>query len=341
MNWRIAAIPATMIPIIVIAIQFEIEAEDLLAVGALPFAAAVLTMMAKLGLQGVKFSYLVRHYLGPLDSFWRMSGVRIGSEFIKFTTPMFVGAEFVVIYWMHKKGAPPSKAMWVAILDIVTEVLAGGLLSITAGIVALLAGAYVVAAIILGTGIFVTVLWMILFFLSSRRTFQVPASIGALVRKLGKAKGEKYISQSNTWMKEICEMSRENFRTRESKKVFINGFGISLASWLLYGISFMIIASGLGYSVGPFDSVMAVMGANAIGNLPITIGGSGLAEFGIVAYLNNLNPFDFEVTEESLEWNAVIAWRIATYYIPIAVTWFLLVRLALSRYSKTEIGRND
>ena len=39
--------------------------------------------------------------------------------------------------------------------------------------------------------------------------------------------------------------------------------------------------------------IMAVMGANAIGNLPITIGGSGLAEFGIIAYINNLDPFAF------------------------------------------------
>ena len=85
-----------------------------------------------------------------------MSGVRIGSEFIKFTTPMFVGAEFVVIYWLHKKGVQPSKAMWIAILDIVTEVLAAGLLAMMAGVIALLSGAYVVAAIILGTSIFVT-----------------------------------------------------------------------------------------------------------------------------------------------------------------------------------------
>ena len=42
---------------------------------------------------------------------------------------------------------------------------------------------------------------------------------------------------------------------------------------------------------------MAVMGANAIGNLPITVGGSGLAEFGIVAYLNDLDPFNFDIPE--------------------------------------------
>ena len=338
MNWRIIAIPASMIPIIIIAIQFDIKAEDVFAIGAIPFAGAVVAMMIKLGLQGIKFSYIARHFLGPLDSIWKMSGVRVGSEFIKFTTPMFVGAEFVVIYWMHKKGVPPSKAMWVAILDIVTEVFAGGLLSIMAGIVALLMGAYVVATIILGTSVFVTALWMILFFLSSKRTFQIPKGIASLVIKFGKEKGTKTIEQTNTWMEEVCTMSRKNLKTKESKKIFANGFALSIVSWIFYGISFMIIASGIGYEIGPFDSVMAVMGANAIGNLPITVGGSGLAEFGIVAYLNNLDPFNFEISEKSIEWNAVIAWRIATYYVPIGITWILLVKLALSKYTKPNVS---
>ena len=97
----------------------------------------------------------------------------------------------------------------------------------------------------------------------------------------------------------------------------------------------MIIAMGTGYVINAFDSIMAVMGANAIGNLPITVGGSGLAEFGIVAYLNNLDPFNFDIPEGSLAWDAVIGWRIATYYVPILITWFLLVKLALSKISQT------
>ena len=337
MNWRIVAIPASMIPIVIIVIQFDIKAEDVFAIGVIPFTIAILAMMVKLGLQGIKFTYIARHYLGPIDSVWKMSGVRIGSEFIKFTTPMFVGAEFVVIYWLHKKGVPPAKAMWIAILDIVTEVFAMGTLSIMAGILALLSGAYVVAAIVLGTSIFVTVIWVILFFLSSKRTFQIPKGIAKLIIKFGKEKGKKSIDQGNMWMKEICTMSRQNFRTKESKKVFVNSYALSLVSWIFYGITFMIIASGTGYVIDAFDSVMAVMGANAIGNLPITIGGSGLAEFGIIAYLNDLNPFDFDVPEEGVEWNAVIAWRIATYYVPIAITWFLLVKLALIRYNKPDL----
>ena len=333
MNWRLAAVPASMIPMAVIVVQFDVGPEDVLAVGAVPFAAAILLMMAKLGVQGAKFTYIARHYLGPIDSAWRMSGVRVGSEFVKFTTPMFVGAEFVVIYWMHKKGVPPAKAMWVAILDIVTEVLAGGILSMAAGVVALAAGAYVVAAVILCTSVGVTSLWVALFFLSSKRTFRTPRAVARLVSRAGGKKGAGYVGKTDAWMAEVCAISRDNMRTPDSKKVFAASLAMSTASWLFYGVSFLVIAAGIGYSVGAFDSVMAVMGANAIGNLPVTVGGSGLAEFGIVAYLNGLDPFDFAAPAGALEWDAVIAWRIATYYVPIAVTWLLLVRLALSRYA--------
>ena len=336
MNWRIVAIPVTLIPIILIAIQFDIKIEDILAIGVFPFVGAIIAMMIKLGLQGIKFAYITRKYLGNTDSFLKLVGVRMGSEFIKFTTPMFIGAEFVVIYYLKKKGIELSKATWIALVDIVTEVLAAGLLSMLAGIIALLNGAYVVGIVILATSISITTLWMVMFFLSSKHTFQVPNVLEILVIKLGKEKGNKIINQTNNWMEETCTMIRENIKTPESKKIFTVSFLLSIVSWSFYGISFMIIAMGTGYIISAFDSIMAVMGANAIGNLPITIGGSGLAEFGIVAYLNNLNPFDFSITEGILAWDAVIGWRIATYYVPIAITWLLLVKLALSKIPKTQ-----
>ena len=336
MNWRIVAIPVTLIPIILIAIQFDIKIEDILAIGVFPFVGAIVAMMIKLGLQGIKFAYITRKYLGNTDSFLKLVGVRVGSEFIKFTTPMFIGAEFVVIYYLKKKGIELSKATWIALVDIVTEVLAAGLLSMLAGIIALLNGAYVVGIVILATSISITTLWMVMFFLSSKHTFQVPNILETLVTKLGKEKGTKIINQTNDWMEETCTMIRENIKTPESKKIFTVSFLLSIVSWSFYGISFMIIAMGTGYIISIFDSIMAVMGANAIGNLPITIGGSGLAEFGIVAYLNNLNPFDFSITEGILAWDAVIGWRIATYYVPIAITWLLLVKLALSKIPKTQ-----
>ena len=335
MNWRLVAIPITIIPILIIAIQFDIKIDDILAIGLFPFIGAIVAMMIKLGLQGIKFAYITKKYLGNTDSFLKLIGVRVGSEFIKFTTPMFIGAEFIVIYYLKKKGVELSKATWIALVDIVTEVLAAGLLSMLAGIIALLNGAYIVGIVILATSVSITSLWMVMFFLSSKHTFQVPNILETLAKKLGKEKGSKIINQTNDWMEETCTMIRDNIQTPESKKIFTISFFFSLASWSFYGISFMIIAMGTGYLINAFDSIMAVMGANAIGNLPITIGGSGLAEFGIVSYLNNLNPFDFTITEGIVGWDAVIGWRIATYYVPIAITWILLVKLALSKIPKT------
>ena len=317
MNWRIAVIPATLIPIIIIIIQFDIKLDDVLAIGVVPFILAVLAIMVKLGLQGIKLAYIARTFLGPFDSIKRLTAMRVGSEFIKFTTPMFVGAEFAVIYYMVKKGISTSRASWVALLDIVTEVLAGGVLSIIAGIFALLNGAYLVAAIVLGTSVTVTTLWVVLFFASSKHTFQLPKGIASLISKFGKERGIKYVKQTNKYIEEVCTMSRENIHSKKSQKVFVVGFITSLVSWLFYGISFLVIAVGIGYSVEFFESVLAVMGANAIGNLPITVGGSGLAEFGIIAYLNNLDPFNFVMPDTGLEWNAVIGWRIATYYLSL------------------------
>ena len=334
MNWRLAVIPATLIPIIIIIIQFDIKPQDVFAIGIIPFTLAALAFMVKLGLQGVKLAYIARAFLGPFDSIKRLTAMRVGSEFIKFTTPMFVGAEFAVIYYMKKRGVTTSKASWVALLDIVTEVFAAGVLSILAGILALLSGAYVVAAIVLGTSITVTALWVVLFFASAKHTFQLPRVLASLITKLGKERGEKYVKQTNGYIEEVCTMSRENLGSPKSKKVFTVGFITSLVSWMFYGISFLIIANSVGFATDFFESVMAVMAANAIGNLPITVGGSGLAEFGIVAYLNNLDPFNFVMPEKGLEWNAVIGWRIATYYVPIVVTWVLLVKFALSKINK-------
>ena len=77
MNWRIAVIPATIIPILIITIQFDIKLDDVLAIGVVPFILAVLAMMIKLGLQGVKLAYIARAFLGPFDSIKRLTAMRV------------------------------------------------------------------------------------------------------------------------------------------------------------------------------------------------------------------------------------------------------------------------
>lgn len=335
MNWRIVAFLASLVPFLIIAVQFHVKPQDILAIGIINFLAAFAAIMIKLFLQGIKFHYIVRTFHGSLESLWRTVFVRIGSEFVTMTTPMFVGGEVVRIYWMKKGGMSTAKASWLGIFEIVTEVLAASVLSIVAGLFALANGYIVIGTVVLATTIPIMALWTGLFFLSSKRTFQVPRTFCNLIIRFRKEKGTQYIEKTNEWMNDICTMSRENFQSKKVKKAFFVTLMISFVAWGVYGISFMLIAEST-RAVGPITSIFAVMAGNAIGNLPITVGGSGLTEFGIWSYLNHIGSFTLELPKNSTDWNTIIAWRIVTYQIPIPIAWFLLMKMALRKYNKPQ-----
>ncbi len=334
MNWKLLAIPVSIIPFVLIAITFDIKLEELFAVGFVPFVSAALAISCKLLMQGLKFNYLVKKFLGPIEASWKTVSVRIGSEFVTSTTPSFVGGEIVRIVWLKKKGVPTGKATWVTIMEIVTEVLAAGIFALAAAAFAFVNGAYIIGIAIMAISLPVTTLWCSLFFLSYKRTFQVPGLISKIVTRINKNRASKYIDKTNQWMQEICVMSRQSLHNEGAKKAFMVSMIFSAFTWIFYGISFMVIANGAGYFIEFFDSLMAAMASNAIGNLPITIGGSGLTEFGIWAYLGKLNSLTFDAVKDSIQWNIVIAWRIATYHVPLCISWILLMKVVLHPHTK-------
>ena len=59
MNWRLVAIPVTLVPILAIAVQFDIGIDDIFAVGLWPFLGAVGLVMAKITLQGINLPILL------------------------------------------------------------------------------------------------------------------------------------------------------------------------------------------------------------------------------------------------------------------------------------------
>jgi glycosyltransferase 2 family protein len=84
--------------------------------------------------------------------------------------------------------------------------------------------------------------------------------------------------------------------------------------------------------------LMATSASTAVANLPITIGGSGLAELGIWAYLANLSgiPNLDDVVNDS-QLNVIIAWRIATYHVPLVLAWIALMKITVYRVSAPKI----
>ena len=336
MNWKLLAIPVSIIPFLIIAFTFNVSFANILAVGMVSFTIAAFAMACKLFTQGLKFNYLVKKLLGPVDVNWRTISVRIGSEFVTSTTPSFVGGELVRIMWLNKKGVPVGKASYVTIVEIVTEVLVSGILAISAAAFSFAYGAYAVAIAILAVSLPVTGVWATLFFLSAKRTFQVPSLIYNIAKKIGKERSLNYLDKTNLWMKEICDMSRETRNNKQIKKAFAVSMIISAFTWSFYGISFMVIANGAGYAIDFIHSLMATMAANAVGNLPVTIGGSGLTEFTIWAYLGHLNTLTYEAAKNSMQWNIIIAWRIATYHVGLVISWLFLMKVVYPSIKKAK-----
>jgi uncharacterized membrane protein YbhN (UPF0104 family) len=134
-------------------------------------------------------------------------------------------------------------------------------------------------------------------------------------------------------------MSRENFGSFKSVKIFSVGIVITLVAFIFHGFSFLVLTHSVDTYIGLFLSFMATSSSTILGTLPITIGGSGLAEWGLWGYINHLNDFSQigNIVHDNDQLNVIIAWRIASYYIPLVIMWIALMRLALrTNYSKSD-----
>jgi hypothetical protein len=77
---------------------------------------------------------------------------------------------------------------------------------------------------------------------------------------------------------------------------------------------------------------MATSASTVLATLPITLGGSGLAELGIWAYVANLNSIPSLqdiVTDSHL--SVIVVWRIASYHVPLIIMWIALMKLTINK----------
>jgi hypothetical protein len=329
LKWRIIAIVASVIPLIIIGALLNVGPDDILSVGIVPFVLASVIAFAKLLVQCVRYHYFVKSFVGPVATIRQNTEVRIASEFVTLTTPAFIGGEFVRVAWLNKIGVHPGKGMWIITAEVISDVLVGSILAFIAAGLAFAAQNYIIAIgiVVIAGPIFAA--YMALLFLSSKTILQLPRfSLSLLARIFGPVKAEKWINTTNDILKGLCEMSRENLRS-SSLKIFAIGLGLTFVGASLHALTFMVLANTTDDNVGFFESLMAVAASVAIGTLPISPGGSGLSEFGIGYYLTTfgLDPILFG--------SIIIAWRIASYHVILAVSWVALMKLAVGKIGKS------
>jgi glycosyltransferase 2 family protein len=335
LNWRLLAIPASIIPLLIMFLYTHLSPAQIFAVGLVPFMISTASVMGRVMLQAFRFEYFIRAFIGRnVASVGSVISARLAGEFVTQTTPSFIGGEVVRIAFLTKNGVPAGRAAWVTTMEIIADVLVGTMLAFIAGAIAIYNGGGFIGITVILVAIPTLMFWLSLVLLSAKRNLTLPAFAIKLLKKfISQDKAEKITESTNTALTDLCKMSRENFNSNQVVRIFLIGIGITFVAFVLQGISFMVLANAVGSDIGIFESLLATSASTAISTIPITIGGSGLAELGIWAYISRLNGIpSLNGLAMSSELNVVIAWRIASYHVPLVIMWVALMRMTMYKF---------
>jgi uncharacterized membrane protein YbhN (UPF0104 family) len=333
LNWRIVAVPVSIIPFIITFLIFKVSPQDIFHVGILPFAASAAAVMTRFFLQAYRFKYFIRSFVGrDISSTAKTFEARLAGEFVTSTTPSLIGGEVVRVAWMAKMGVPAGKATWVTIMEIIADVFAVTILAFVAGALAIAAGATSIGITMIVVAAATFGFWLAIVLLSAKKTLKVPAFAERLAHKYAKKRADSILNKVNTALIDLSTISRESFSSPHVVKTFTVGLVLTFVAIIAYAFSFLVLIITVDPGFGLFDSLNATTASASLANLPVTIGGSGLAELGILAYIQQVGGvFDIEKLTSDPRVTAVLAWRIASYHVPLVVTWIAFLRLAVDR----------
>lgn len=338
------AIAASIVPFLFLFILTPVSPEDVFSVGVIPFICSVGAVMVRILLQAYRFRYFIKHFIGPnLSSTGKIMEARMAGEFVTQTTPSYVGGEIVRIAWLIKKGVSTGDAAWVATTEIIADVFAGTILAFIAGALALFHGGTFIGIVVILVTIPTFSFWFLVVLFSAHRNIQLPHFATRLLQRfLSTERSLRIVTSTNIALSDLCKMSRTHFKSRKSVKVFSVGIAMTFVAFLFQGVSFFVLANAVHEHIGLLESFMATSASTALATLPITIGGSGLAELGIWAYISNLGgiPHFADILNDS-QLSVVIAWRIATYHIPLVIMWICLMKITIGKGSITIRTKDD
>jgi hypothetical protein len=332
------------VPFIILWLTTNISPQDVFAVGLIPFVASAAAGLTRIMLQAVRFKYFIKRFIGyNVSSTGKTISARLAGEFVTQTTPSYVGGEFVRIAWLSRNGVPPGRAAWVTTMEIIADVFVGSMLAFIAGALAIYNGGSVVGIAVILVTIPTFSVWLAFVLFSAKRNLRLPRFAQRMAERfMAKEKAQRLITSANLAIADLCKMSRENFNSTKAVKTFAVGMAITFVAFVFQGISFMVLANAVESRIGFFDSLMAISASTAVASLPITIGGSGLAELGIWAYITNLNGItDLSTLAKDSQLNVIIAWRIATYHVPLVIMWVAIMKLALGKVSAADITSSN
>lgn len=342
MNWKLIAILISLLPLLFLFIFSPVSVTEIFSVGLVPFIMSIIFSLTKVFLQAFRFKYFVDKFLNyKIASSFKLISVRIGSEFVTNTTPSYIGGEIVRIAWLTKNKVPAGIAAWIATMEIIADVFVGTILALFAGIIALYNGAILIGTIIILISSLIFGFWLIVVIFSAHYNIQLPKFMTKLIKRfLSQERADIIINYTNSAISDLCTMSRENFNSKRTIKIFFVGIVITFLAFGCLGASFLVLGGLVESDLDLYKSILATAASTELGSLPITVGGSGLTELGLWAYVSGLDhlPSINDVLKDS-HLDVIISWRIASYHIPLVIMWILLMKLTIDK--KITSGKNS
>lgn len=291
--------------------------EDVLAIPPIMLALSLMLNLARFSAQGLRLHILLKKHSTIPVRYSESFAMRGASEFFALTTLPFMADEAARTWFLTERGERGGRAFWISFVEMLVDTLVGGMITAAAGLNAILAGIYYIAAPVLAislTQLITTVGFMAL----------VKTANGGWLRGMMEVVVERFPLPATV---------RRNLKNGSDDMIKIIGSTISAGqasalTYLLLSTTVIMTAPALilqllSGSCNFVGCLYAFHSGNALGVLPATVGGAGLTEAGVYLYLSGVLGIDSMAT--------VIQWRIATYYLSLIISGTLFIIVALGR----------
>lgn len=315
----IVAAVVSVVFILIFMTIFGVSIQEVFSVGLPAFLFSASLVFLALIVRGLRFLIIARRFGGRISAL-RALKIRVASEFIALISFSAVGDEAFRMGWLMREGTGLGKAAWIAYFEIFFDVLVGAVLSLISAAVLLARGAYWIGGAVAAVGAVVLSAHLLFLLYSVKSTLRVPGKLARLAELVLGERGRRVVEKVDETLEGFSETARTVAQRGEKKLVAANIFLTFLAA-LLLASSLQILLQSSGMSLSLPECLMIVYASIALATIPLTIGGSGLSELGAA--------FSAQAFTSQNPWSAVIAWRVATYHIPLLLCGVVLVSLIL------------
>ncbi|MDW8084047.1 MAG: lysylphosphatidylglycerol synthase transmembrane domain-containing protein [Candidatus Caldarchaeum sp.] len=289
---------------------FKISLEELLSVNPLVFWSVMALNGGRFAAQGLRFHLLLRKFSNASRSYFDSLLMRGASEFFALTTIPFMADEAARTWLLTQRGETATKAFMIALTEMLLDIDVGGTIALAAGLYAASAKAANLSLIIVlvsSTQLCVAALLLVL----SKNPNLVKPMQGFLPLPIPSRIRELLLNSSEEMKKVIGTTFSKSFRN--------SMIMLLLSTVVVMSAPAIVLQILLGYPdvSGFFACLLSFHSGNALGVLPVTVGGAGLTEAGVYLYLSSVFGVNSPAT--------TMQWRLATYYVSLVISSLMFI----------------